>query len=501
MKKKIPFLVIETAKTEYRVIKKHRKHKNKCYRGLARVLEVWTAAVEDCSPLRFNPLKILNGIDPDSHVDSLMECFDAMMAMPPYVRSILKQALLDVYYTHPDEPPTMIDLYETAIKVLSKKSYCGEVRSNIKGAIETRIGDLTRGTVGRIFASPRSNPTIAHLMKSYTIIELDALLTKDLKCTLTLFILTAVREYVRTLPPAEGLRFVILIEECHNVFGRSGNAKPSEEAANPAAYVAAFISRMLAELRALGVGVILSDQFPSQIDPMAMKCTCTKLAFPQVDGEDRESLAESMLLGDSEAEDLARLKAGETFFFRVGYFRPLRIRTPNLHEQLDLTHWPTNDELREIIKDEQWYRDARRCRTSQDLYRLNAHVDQFAESKIETMRQMHKVQSYYASLMNGKLSPSDLKRLKVIRNEIQKLRNTLQSDYETFRKGPYKLYGSALKAEDTNDSELKARASSLNKRVTNRVEKGTFAVIERMDRLITECNTIIAKGTSHGTNE
>ena len=114
---------------------------------------------------------------------------------------------------------------------------------------------------------------------------------------------------------------------------------------------------------------------------------------------------------------------------------------------------------------------------------------------------MLKLQSYYASLMNRKLSPSDLKRLKMIRNEIRKLRNTLQSNYETFRKGPYKLYGSALKAEDMNESELKARVSSLNERVTNRVEKGTFAVIERMDRLITECNTIIAKGTSHGTNE
>ncbi|MHC4165371.1 MAG: ATP-binding protein [Planctomycetota bacterium] len=498
--KKIPFLVIETAKTEYRVIKKHKKHKNKCFRELAQNLEVYNAAVEDCSPLRFNPLEILPGIASDPHSDNLMECFDAVMAMPPYVRSILKQALLDVYYANPDEPPTIMDLYATAAKVLSEKSYCGEVHSNIKGALETRIGDLTRGTVGSLFASPRSNPSVAHLMKSHTVIELDAV-TKELKCALTLFILTAIREYLGTLPPADGLRFVILIEECHNVFGRGGDAQPSEEAADPAAYVAAFISRMLAELRALGVAVILSDQFPSQIDPMAMKCTSTKLAFRQVHGEDREDLAESMLLTDLETEDLARLTAGEAFFFRDGYFRPLRMKTTNLHEQLNLTCWPTNEELRRIIRDEEWYRDARRSRLSEEFGQLNAHVDDFADNKIRIMQQVKKLQSCYASLATRNMLPSDVKRLTVIRSEARKLRNTLKSAREAFYKGPYKLYGPALATETFDGPELKIWAESISERIDTRVEEGTLAVLERMNRLTTVCNTIIVKGTGHGANE
>ena len=261
------------------------------------------------------------------------------------------------------------------------------------------------------------------------------------------------------------------------------------------------ISRMLAELRALGVAVILSDQFPSQIDSMAMKCTSTKLAFPQVHGEDREDLAECMLLTGSEAEDLARLKAGEAFFFRVGDFRPLRIKTTNLHEQLDLTHWPTNEELRQIIRDEQWYRDARRSRMSEELSHLNTHINDFAESKIRIMQQMQKLQSYYVSLTTQNMSAAGLKRLTVIREEARKLRNTLKSDCEAFQKGPYKLYGSALKAEDTNDPELEAWAGSLGERLKKRVEEGTLAVIERMDRLTTECNTFITKGANHGTNE
>jgi DNA repair exonuclease SbcCD ATPase subunit len=179
----------------------------------------------------------------------------------------------------------------------------------------------------------------------------------------------------------------------------------------------------------------------------------------------------------------------------------LRIKTTNLHEQLDLTHWPTNVELRKIIRDEQWYLNARRSRISQELNRLNARIDEFAESKIKIMRQMQKLQSYYASLMARKTSPSDLKRLKVIQDEARMLRNTLESDYEAFKKGPYKLYGSALKAEDTDDSKLKAWAMSLTERLNKRVEEGTFEVIKRMDGFIKECNILITKGTNHGKNE
>jgi len=496
----IPFLVIETAKTEYRVIKKSKEHKTKRYRKLAERLEVYTAAEEQCSPCRFNPLERLDGISPDAHVDNLMECFDATMAMPPYVRSILREALLDIYYDHPDETLTMMDLYEKAKDVLSRKGYCGEVHSNIQGVLDTRIGDLARGVVGQLFGSPHSVPDIPHLLKSCTVLELDALV-KDRKCAVTLFLLTAIREHLRTLPPADGLRFVILIEECHNVFGRGGNARPSEDAVDPAAHVAAYISRMLAELRALGVGVILSEQFPSQIDPMAMKCTSTKLAFQQVHGEDRQDLATSMLLTESEAEDLARFRPGEAFFFRQGYFAPLRMKTTNLHEQLDLTHFPTNKELLSLIQHEKWYRDALTVRISGDLRQLQIHVDRFAAEKTRIMQQMKTLQQYYASILRKGSPKAHVKRLVGIRTEMRKLCQSLSATRETFLKGPYRLYQYASKAGDQDNSEFQGPARALAAWIEERLEKGVSAVLERMERFISKCTESISKGANNGTIE
>jgi hypothetical protein len=177
------------------------------------------------------------------------------------------------------------------------------------------------------------------------------------------------------------------------------------------------------------------------------------------------------------------------------------MKTTNLHEQLNLTCWPTNEELRRIIRDEEWYRDARRSRLSEEFGQLNAHVDDFADNKIRIMQQVKKLQSCYASLATRNMLPSDVKRLTVIRSEARKLRNTLKSAREAFYKGPYKLYGPALATETFDGPELKIWAESISERIDTRVEEGTLAVLERMNRLTTVCNTIIVKGTGHGANE
>jgi len=58
--KAIPFIAIETSKTEPRVIKKFKRHKNPRFRKLAKELQVFTLGNEKCSPLRANLLLVLS---------------------------------------------------------------------------------------------------------------------------------------------------------------------------------------------------------------------------------------------------------------------------------------------------------------------------------------------------------------------------------------------------------------------------------------------------------
>ena len=325
----IPFLVFEAVKTEYRGLKTFRKHTDQWVRRLAEELEIYTPGNENVSPLRYNPLEVLPGISQDEHIDNILSCFNAAMPLSGPLPALLGEALERVYENHPgmDRPPIMADLVDSAQKVLTEKGYSPDTNSDIRGALEVRLGGLTRRSIGRVFQCRRSIPSIEHLMEVPAVIELDRI-PRDQACILTLFILMGIREALRAVPKSDKVpRYVIIIEEAHNIVGRTGEAQPSPDIADPKAFAAEYLCRMLAEVRALGVGIIIVDQLPSAVAPEVVKNTTTKLAFRQVYKEDREVIGASMLLSPMEIEELARLKVGEAFFYTDGYHRPRRITT------------------------------------------------------------------------------------------------------------------------------------------------------------------------------
>ncbi|MDD5133898.1 MAG: hypothetical protein PHP01_00625, partial [Phycisphaerae bacterium] len=306
----IPFLVIESAKTEYRVLKKFSSHKNPAIKKLAKELRVFTVGSET-SPLAINPLRIPVGISINEHIENLLACFKAVLPVSSgSIPSLLGEALEIVYEQFPDpgKPPVMSDLVATVQQVLDSKGYSPNTRSDMQTVIEVRLGVLAQRLIGKVFGC-RKGISIAELMENPTIVEIDKLCGEQ-KCLLTLFILMGIREVLRTSPSYEGpLRFAILIEEAHNIFG-SSNAVASEEVADPKSQLTEFLFQMMVELRALGVAIILSDQHPSSLDPGAIKTPASKVGFLQVANEDREELGGSMLFNEIEKQDIARFRPG-----------------------------------------------------------------------------------------------------------------------------------------------------------------------------------------------
>ncbi len=340
------FMVIECAKKEYRVMKMLKNHKDARFRRLAEDLEVYTPGVEELSPFRFNPFEILPGIEIAEHIENLMSCFKASIPVSAgSLPALLGEALEKVYEDYnPNWPPVMTDLIAAVEVVLAAKGYSGQTRSDMQTAIEVRLGVLAQRTIGRIFQS-RHGISIGHLMKVPSVIELDAL-PEDQACLLVLFISVFIREYLKTNPiPANGLSYVVLIEEAHVIFGSNNGAQASEEIADTKSAVADLISRMLVEFRSLLTAIILSDQHPTKLDSAASQSVGSKLTFQQVYGPDREELGRSMLFGNTESQDIARFIPGQAFFFTKGYFEPRRIRTPDLSKQLPLFPPPGKQEL------------------------------------------------------------------------------------------------------------------------------------------------------------
>lgn len=261
--------------------------------------------------------------------------------------------------------PQMTDLVAAAGRIMESKKYEGEIKSNLQAAIEVRLGMLTRRAMGRIFQCQNCIPSIKELLEYPTIIEMDYL-SQDHACLLTLFLLSAIREQIKvdSNRRRKDLHHVTVIEEAHNIVGRTGSAKASEEIADPKAFAAQYISRMLAELRALGEGIIIADQLPSAVAPEVVKNTGTKLAHRLVSNEDREDLGGAMLLGGTETEEIARLKPGEAYFYTEGLHLPRRVRCLNANAYLKLEDFIDADSIVSIITEEDWFVDNKKSRMS-----------------------------------------------------------------------------------------------------------------------------------------
>ena len=448
----IPFLVIETAKTEYRILKTFKNHSDKNVVDLAKNLEIYTTGNESISPFRLNPLQVLPGISVDEHIDSILSAFKATMPLEGPFLPLLGEALEQVFYDHPDKdrPPIMVDLVAATKSVLVEKGYSSDTNSDIRGALEVRLGLLIRRAVGKIFQCKESFPKIDHLMKTPTIIELDRLYT-DQKCLITLFLLIGIREYLKTVPNSGTIpRYVIIIEEAHNIVGRSELGSSSSDDTDIKASVADFICLMLAELRALGVGIFIIDQLPSKVAPGVINSTSSKICFRQVAQQDREELGASALFGPMEIEEIARLNSGEAFFFTEGYHGPRRIQTENLHNRFDFSTEIVNENILPYIEDDPWYQDVMVERISMELTQLQEKMYQFDDERTEILKKVKHIFNRCSQIPFPIKGKEESKRIKELVNQTLGSKQQLMDSYRSFFRYSYQRY---LPSESMNSVE------------------------------------------------
>ena len=488
-RRRIPFIVFEPGKSEYRLLKRLKDHPDPVIRSLARELRIYTPGNETISPCRLNPLRLLKGISRNENIEEISTCFKAAMPMSGPLPAILGEALEQVYEgpPNPDHPSKMADLHTAARKVLASKGYSSAVDSDIRAAIEVRLGMLTRRAIGRVFQCGLDIPTLDQLVNGYSLIEL-ACLPQEQSSLDTLSVLTGISQYARTVPYSdEGPRLVVVIEEAHNLVGRNTDASPSEENADPKAYAAELICRMLAELRGLGVGIVIVDQLPSAIAPEVIKNTATKVAFRQVANSDREEIGGAMLFGPIETEEIARLGPGETYLFTERYFKPQRIRTPNLHAELNLPSPPSDEELLTLIADEPWFIEATATRLTAEFGQLLTEMDQFDDLRMGIVKRSAKQVAEYPKILSCETSSKRSDRLVSLASQAQTLRDKLDSAFRAFRRDVYRPLLEDNRGIDIRDDGLRALRDALVDRYDSVIQSDTESCLGVLDRLIRNC--------------
>ena len=495
-----PFLVIECRKKEYRVLVTLKDHREARFQRIARTLEVYTPGAEGISPFRFNPFEIPRGIEVVCHIEQLRACIKASIPLSAgSLPALLGEALQKAYADHPDieVPPTMTDLVAAIDAVLETRGYSKDTRADMQTAIEARLGVLTQLAIGRVFQC-RHGISMEHLMAVPAVIELDEL-PQEQACLLALFLLSAIREHLKNSPaPENGPRYVVVIEEAHLLFGASGGRMASEEIADTRSAVAEFISTMLIELRALGVAVILSDQHPSSLDPGATKSVASMLAFRQTYSTDCEELQRSMLLSRLQTEELARLRPGQAFFYREGFFEPRLIRTPNLSTHLPLTPSPTDGDLRKRVQGEEWFQKARIFRIIDELDQLKEQMDRYDSERLRIAAEVKAIIQRFPFLSGQGHDGVGARRAAALAVELRRLRASLGAAEDRFMAGPYRSLSYLLTdGPDQEGGEIEALRASLKNRLGSVIQPGTQGIGEVIDRLVRNCVAISFREADH----
>ncbi len=322
LKRNIPFLVLEPAKTEYRKLLYDEGFKEK--------LQVFTLGDNNVSPFRLNPFKIFPGISVQTHLDLLKSVFNASFYMWGPLPHVLEQCLYEIYndkgwnLTTNQNPrgtginsyPTLTDLYNKVDTVVNKLGYSSETNMELKSSLKTRLNSLRIGGKG-LMLDTRSSVDFEHLLGRPTILELESLGDDEEKSFMMGLVLTFLYEYYvsKGLRENQPLTHITIIEEAHRLLGQG--AKDAFTGDMKGKAVETF-TNILSEIRAYGEGFLIAEQIPTKLSSDVIKNTNLKIMHRVVAEDDRRIMSASMNIKEHDAPIISTFVVGEAVVFSEG---------------------------------------------------------------------------------------------------------------------------------------------------------------------------------------
>ena len=333
----IPFLVIEPAKNEYRALVQSIPD-----------LQVFTPGKNFISPFVYNPFVPPKNVKLETYKSTLKTAFAAAVSMSTPLDKIFEETVNNCYsdfrwldtYTSDNKGRVfnISDFIQCFEKTFGEIGYTGDAL-NIGRAGLVRLQSLVN-----LFDNYSSIP-IEDMLSKPTIIELAAIENSDQKALIISLLLLSILAYVNSNYLGEGnLRNVILLEEAHVLLDADTNT--AEGQANPSAIAQGLVKRMLAEIRSYGVGIVIADQSPRKVTTDVVALTDIKLAFRLVEANDKQILADSSNMSETQSGRLAKLKPGEAFLFFGRLDEPEEIRTEDYHLEQNISITLTDEDIR-----------------------------------------------------------------------------------------------------------------------------------------------------------
>ena len=355
-----PFMVIESAKKEYRNL-------------LEKVPRVYTLGKPEINCIRFNPFYVQRGINLQTHIDYLKDLFNASFSFYGPMPYILERCLHNVYKkkgwnltlgyhpllinlknksemfsseymkkkyeleAHKQLFPTMTDLKKEVRRYIEREmQYDGEVGGNIKTAILTRLESLCVGAKGYMFNTTECMD-MEDMLKNNVVFELEGLADDSDKAFCVGMLVIFINEYRQVFKEEHsseeiGLQHLLVIEEAHRLLKNIETERSSENIGNPKGKAVEHFTNMIAEMRSYGQGVIIAEQIPSKLAPDVIKNSSNKIIQRVVSADDQGLIANTIGMKQEDAVLLGSLRTGMGLCHKEGMCLPVYVSIDNVED-------------------------------------------------------------------------------------------------------------------------------------------------------------------------
>ena len=355
LESELPFLVIEPAKTEYRILMNNPKTED---------ILIFTLGNDKVAPFRLNPFEFFEGESITSRVDMLKAAMEASFDMEAAIPQIIESAMYSCYedygwnidtdenekFENPyDEGvysfPTLEDLLNKIETEVTKHNFDDRLKKDYIGSITARLQGLLVGSKGQMLNSRRSID-FRELIEKKVVLEIEGIKNGTEKSLVMGFILTNLCEALRAkYNKDKHFKHITLIEEAHRLLskytpGDSLNKKNSVET----------FADMLAEVRKYGESLIIADQIPNKMTPEVLKNTNTKIVHKIFAEDDKEAIGNTISLSKEQKDFLSSLPTGRAIVFSQSWTKSVQVQ---IEQMTDTTSDEIIDEdrLRNRVED------------------------------------------------------------------------------------------------------------------------------------------------------
>ena len=315
--KGISFLVVEPAKGEY-----------KDEIGTKNGVVTFGTNPRSCKRmLKLNPFRFSETIFITEHIDRLKELFNACWPMQAAMPQILKQSIEKAYEDcgwnlktgenkiSPTDPifPTFADVIEKIEDIINSSQYSAENKGDYKGALITRLQDLTTGSNALIFGS--NDLCDDELFDQNVIVDISRIGSQETKSLIMGILVLKLNEYRKDqkdrgeIKNNNPLRHLTVLEEAHNLLKRT-STEQHIDSSNLIGKSVEMITNSIAEMRTFGEGFVIVDQAPGLLDMAVIRNTNTKIIHKLPDYSDRDLVCKACGMKEEHIEEIAKLETG-----------------------------------------------------------------------------------------------------------------------------------------------------------------------------------------------